>query len=100
MGKLVCGTGVEHELEGKHPRRAPAEDSSREKTCSVHVLVLLYCGVSRANFFIRAVSPDNSLHFAQRHEEQIWRCLTTLIGVVPEAISRRDVAVVFRRSAA
>ena len=48
-------------------------------------LILLRCGVSRTNFSIRAVNPD-SLQFATRHEAQIWRYLTTLVGVLPEAV--------------
>ena len=79
---------VEHELESRANTHAELlEKIPRVKDLQCAWLFLLYCGVSRANFFIRAVSPDHSLHFAQRHEEQIWRCLTTLIGVVPEAIS-------------
>ena len=79
---------IEHELESRANTHAELlEKIPRVKDLQCAWLILLYCGVSRANFFIRAVSPDHSLHFAQRHEEQIWRCLTTLIGVVPEAIS-------------
>ena len=79
---------VEHELESKASSHAELlEKTPRVKDLQCAWLIPLYCGVSRANFFIRAVSPDHSLQFAQRHEEQIWRCLTTLIGVAPEAIS-------------
>ena len=79
---------VEHELESRANTHAELlEKIPRVKDLQCAWLILLYCGVSRAIFFIRAVSPDHSLQFAQRHEEQIWRCLTTLIGVAPEAIS-------------
>ena len=36
-------------------------------------LLLLYCGVARANFCIRTVRPGLTEEFS-RHEEQIWRC--------------------------
>ena len=79
---------LEHELDSRASSHAePLEKIPRVKDLQCAWLILLFCGVSRANFFIRAVSPDHSLQFAQRHEEQIWRCLTTLIGVAPEAIS-------------
>ena len=80
---------VEHELESKARSHAELlEKIPRVKDLQCAWLILLYCGVSRANFFIRAVSPDHcSLQFAQKHEEQIWRCLTTLIGVAPKEIS-------------
>ena len=94
QGIKILGTPVgrrefgEHELESRANTHAELlEKIPCVKDLQCVWLILLYCGVSRGNFFIRAVSPDHSLHFAQRHEEQIWRCFTTLIGVVPEAIS-------------
>ena len=92
---------LEHELDSRASSQAELlEKIPRVKDLQCAWLILLYCCVSRSNFFIRAVSPDHSLQFAQRHEEQIWRCLTTLIGVAPEATSEsaRYAAVVFRRS--
>ena len=69
---------VEHELESRANTHAELlEKIPHVKDLQCAWLILLYCGVSR----------DHSLHFAQRHEEQIWRCLTTLIGVVPVATS-------------
>ena len=79
---------VIHELE----LQATCHTELLKKTPSVKDLqcarpILLYCGVSTASFHVRAVSPEVSLQFAQRHEAQIWRCLTRLLGVAPEAIS-------------
>ena len=48
-------------------------------------LLLLYCGVARATFYTRTVRPELTTHFAMEHDEQIWRCFSTLLGVNPEA---------------
>ena len=78
---------IEHELDSRASSHAELlEKIPRVKDQQCAWFILLFCGVS-SNFFIRAVSPDHSLQFAQRHEEQIWRCLTTLIGVAPDATS-------------
>ena len=86
---------VEHEFESRASSHAELlEKILRVRDLQCAWLILLYCGVSRANNFIRAVSPDDSLQFAQRHEEQIWYCFTTLIGIAPESVpeSARSVA--------
>ena len=44
-------------------------------------LLLLCCGVARANFFLGTISPDLSLDFATRHDSQIWDCFCSLVGV-------------------
>ena len=49
-------------------------------------LLLLYCGVARANFFLRTISPDLSLDFATRHDSQIWDCFCSVVGVDPAAV--------------
>ena len=49
-------------------------------------LLLLYCGVARANFFLRTTSPDLSLDFATRHDSQIWDCFCSLVGVDPATV--------------
>ena len=49
-------------------------------------LLLLFCGVARANFFLRTVSPALSHSFATRHDEQIWRCFSTLVGLGTDAV--------------
>ena len=78
---------IEHELDSRATCHAELlEKIPNVKDLQCAWLILLCCGVSRANFFIRAVSPDCSLQFATRHEAQIWRCLTTLVGVLPEAV--------------
>ena len=64
---------VEHDFESRADTHAELlEKIFRVKDCSVHgSFSLLYCGVSRGNFFIRTVGADHSLHFSQRHEEQV-----------------------------
>ena len=49
-------------------------------------LLLLFCGVARANFFIRTIGPALSHSFATRHDAQIWRCFSTLVGLSPDAV--------------
>ena len=44
-------------------------------------VLLLYCGVARANFFLRTISPDLSHSFATLHDNQIWECFCSLVGV-------------------
>ena len=92
QGIKILGVGrkefVEHELDSRatcHAELLEKIPSVKDLQCAW--LILLYCGVSSANFFIRAVSPECSLQFAERHEAKIWRCLTTLVGVLPDAIS-------------
>ena len=49
-------------------------------------LLLLFYGVARANSFLRTVSPALSHLFATRHDEQIWRCFSTLVGLGTDAV--------------
>ena len=56
---------IEHELDSRATCHAELlEKIPYVKDLQCAWLILLYCGVSRANFFIRAVSPDCSLQFA------------------------------------
>ena len=41
--------------------------------------LLLMCGSTRANYWLRTVQPDQTEDFARRHEE-VWRCLHTILG--------------------
>ena len=38
------------------------------------------CGSTRANFLLRAISPDLTEEFATRHDSAVWRCLCTILG--------------------
>ena len=49
--------------------------------------LLLYCGVARANFFLGTISPDLSLDFATRHDNQIWDCFCSLWALIPRRCS-------------
>ena len=44
-------------------------------------LILLYCGVTTATFYVRSVRPDLTENFAEPHDEQVWRCFCELVGV-------------------
>ena len=41
-------------------------------------LLLLMCGSTRANFWMRAVRPEG---FATRHDENVWACLREILGM-------------------
>ena len=43
-------------------------------------LLLLMCGATRANFWLRALSPDDTEDFARRHDENVWTCLRQILG--------------------
>ena len=43
-------------------------------------------------FYIRTVRPDLATRFAMEHDEQIWRCFSTLLGVNPEALDAHSKA--------
>ena len=44
-------------------------------------LVLLMCGSTRANFWLRAVAPEHTGDSADRHDAKVWRCLCEILGV-------------------
>ena len=51
-------------------------------------LLLLMCGSTRANFWMRAVRPEDSEGFAIRHDENVWACLREILempNAPPEA---------------
>ena len=39
-------------------------------------LLLVFCASTRANFFLRTVAPEFTLEFAERHDEQVFTCLS------------------------
>ena len=45
-------------------------------------LLLLFCGATRANFWLRMIQPDLSLPFAERHDDRVGDCLTSLLHVL------------------
>ena len=49
-------------------------------------LLLLFCGATRANYWIRTVSPRFSGGFAQEHDEAVMRCLGRILHVDPSAL--------------
>ena len=55
-------------------------------------LLLLFCGATRANFWLRMIQPDLSLPFAQRHDDRVWGCFTTLIHVPTQLPHARTTA--------
>ena len=43
-------------------------------------LLLLMCGSTRANFWLRALRPEDTESFARRHDENVWTCLHQILG--------------------
>ena len=43
-------------------------------------LLLLMCGSTRANFWLRSVQPDLTEGFAERHNTAVWGCLRAILG--------------------
>ena len=44
-------------------------------------LLLLYCGETRANFYIRTIRPELTANFARSHDDQIWHCFCRLLRI-------------------
>ena len=42
---------------------------------------LLFCGATRANFWLRMIQPDLSLLFAERHDDRVWGRLDSFLHV-------------------
>ena len=42
-------------------------------------LLLVFCASTRANCFLRAVAPEFTLEFAERHDEQVFKCLSKVL---------------------
>ena len=81
QGIIVLGTPVGHqEFVKQELLKTVAEHSKlllkipEVKDLQCAWLLLLYCGVARANFYLRTVRPELTEEFSQMHDEQIWRC--------------------------
>ena len=44
-------------------------------------LLLWMCASTRANFWLRMVSPELTLPFAELHDRNVWQCLQTIMDV-------------------
>ena len=44
-------------------------------------LLLLVCASTRANFWLRMVTPEQTPQFAERHDAAVWECLRAILGV-------------------
>ena len=43
-------------------------------------LLLTFCGVPRANHFLRVLPPSIVTPYARRHDDAIWTCFCALLG--------------------
>ena len=44
-------------------------------------LLLLHCASSRANYLLRVVRPEWTVHFAHSHDTGLWHCLCNILGI-------------------
>ena len=51
-------------------------------------LLLSYCAATRANFYLRNVTPEVAHSFAISHDLKVHHCLCKIIGVDPDDVSR------------
>ena len=79
--------------------RQQLEDKSAEQDLLFHRVpvmedtqvcwVLLFmCAGTRANFWLRAVHPDQSESFSVRHDTNVWRCTRAVLGVEAKKSAR------------
>ena len=45
-------------------------------------LLLSFCAAARANFYLRAVSPDLTDQFAAAHDDGVWECLCRTLKIL------------------
>ena len=57
----------------RHEQRIPWVDHSQRTSCSS-------CGSSRANFWLRALRPEDTESFARRHDKNVCACLRQIPG--------------------
>ena len=60
--------------------------------------LLLMCGSTRTTCWLRKVQPDQTEDFARRHDEEVWRCLRTVLGT-PSALDEAQVIATLALSA-
>ena len=44
-------------------------------------LLLTMCGATRANFWLRAVRPEDTEDYARRHDANVWTCFQEITGI-------------------
>ena len=77
-------SGVRSELVGSEVSwtRDPLPlDSAGAGTLRTSWLLLLMCGATRSNFWLRMVRPDQVQNFAERHDLNVWRCFQALLAL-------------------
>ena len=79
----LASKSVEHELLFQ---RIPAVEDLQA------AWLLLFCGATRANFWLRMIQPDLSLPFAERHDDRVWDCLASLLHVPAQLPHARTTA--------
>ena len=57
-------------------------------------LLLLMCASTRANFWLRMVTPEQTLQFAERHDAALWACLRAILGA-PQALETAKITASF-----
>ena len=52
------------------------------------------CASTRANFWLRMVTPEQTLQFAERHDAAVWECLRAIFGT-PQAPDSANITASF-----
>ena len=55
-------------------------------------LLLLMCAATRANFWLRMVRSEDSLAFAERHDDRVWDCFRAILGTPAAPVSAKVLA--------
>ena len=66
---------VLHFLETKSIEQQVLFERIRVNDLQAAYLLLLMCGTTRANFWLRALRPDNTENFTRCHDGSVWTCL-------------------------
>ena len=48
---------------------------------------LVCCAAARANFFLRSVSPGQISPFVSHHDDEMWSCFSSLLGIDPASVA-------------
>ena len=86
-GVKILGTPLGHpEFVAAHAAERMAEEKSfldklfDVPDLQVAWLLLLFCGVPRANHLLRVLPPSAAASYARDHDRALWECLCSLLG--------------------
>ena len=72
--RFLEGKIAEHRVQLERIREVPDTQSAW--------LLLSFCAAAQANFFLRAVNPDNAKWFAAAHDQGVWQCFCRITQIL------------------